>query len=168
MKKFLVFASCALLLVSAGCKKKTDEPTPTPAPTPQVTTTLSGSVDRPSWADPAKYDFTTSQTVLVKVDLTVNYPELVVGWELKEKDALGAFVGNECLGVGEIVDGLFFLYITPPANGNQEQTTYITLRYWSEYFTNLFEAVDAFEYKNDDTEMVKPSAPFVPTLVVAQ
>jgi len=152
VKNCSILVLCALLLLAVGCKKEQnapeqqqpsqEQPQPQPQPDPEPTETLAGNVARPSWTAPDVYDMTSSMTALIKVDLKAQYPKLAADYKLDANDVLGAFSGDTCLGVGTIVDGLFFIYIDATQGA-------VTLRYWSAQYKNLFEAKDAFPYANE-------------------
>ena len=154
MKKHLyVFALCALVLsLFAGCKKSDSDPE-----------TFAANVARPSWTAPAQYDYTSSMTAVIKVDLKAQYPDLAADWAFKENDLLAAFSGDKCLGVATLLEnGLLNLYIAGPAGDGK-----VSLRYWSAQYKNLFEAKDVFPFVNDGRQGT-PDNPFVPAFVVAK
>lgn len=158
--QFLTLATCALLLLAAGCKK--DEPTPTPE-------TFNSNVAVPTWAAPEDYDMTSSMTAVIKVDLAAQYPDIAKDFVLNDNDLLAAFSGETCLGVAVPDDGLFFLYIagltSNSASGQTGEAGLITLRYYSAHYKNLFEAKDAFPYVSDSRQG-NADTPFIPTFVV--
>ena len=92
----ILFVAAAMVL--SGCKKQNDEPEPQPEPQPQPTQNLNGNVSRPVWEAPSIYDYTSSMTVTLKVDLLAQYPEGAKDFELKNEDLVAAFVGETCLG----------------------------------------------------------------------
>ena len=162
-KKLMIIASCALLLLAAGCK--TDEPTP-PAPE-----TFNSDVAAPTWAAPEVNDMTSSMTAVVKVDLKAQYPDKAADFALSEDDRLAAFIADSCVGATSLKEDLFFLYIASPTSNSASDLTSnsaaVTLRYYSAHYKNIFEAKDVFPFKNDD-RLGTPDNPFVPTLVVAK
>ena len=125
--------------------------------------TLNGDVAQPTWAAPEKHDFSSSMTAVIKVSLLEQYPSMAADWQLNDSDRVAAFAGSDCLGVAAPQEGLFYLYIAAPLSeasplsNNQS----LTLRYWSAHFKNLFEAKDAFAFKNDDHlgTVAEPLAP---------
>ena len=151
MKRHLsALLSCLLLLAVTGCKdKKTTPPS------------LKGNEVRPTWTAPDEYDYSSSMTAVIRVDLAAQYPTQAADFTISEDDLLAAFAGNQCLGVTEPQDGLFYLFIAGP--DTEEQTTGITLRYWSAHYTNLFVAENAFPFVNDDQKGTI-AEPFVPVL----
>ena len=122
MKKSMLIATCALLLLAAGCNDKNKPET------------ITGNVAAPAWTAPEKYDMTSSMTAIIRVDLAVNYPDQVAKaqWQVAEGDVLAAFSGETCLGVAELVDGLYYLYITAPSEG-----TNVKLKYYSAALKNI-------------------------------
>ena len=149
---------CSLLLLAAGCKK--DEPTPTPE-------TFNSNVSAPTWAAPEDYDMTSSMTAVIKVDLAAQYPDIAKDFVLNDNDLLAAFSGETCLGVAVPDDGLFFLFVAQPMANSPVGSAIgnITLRYYSTYYKNLFEAKDAFPYVSDSNQG-SADTPFLPAFVV--
>ena len=156
MKKSFIFALCSLsmvmLLLFSGCKNKEQDPE-----------TFVSDKTRPVWTAPEKSDITSSMTAVVKVDLKAQYPSIAADFVLNENDLLGAFSGEQCLGVAQLQEGYFFIYINSPA----ESSSQVTLRYYSAFYKNLFEAKDAFPFKNDDI-LGTIADPYIPALVVVE
>ena len=140
---------CALLLLAAGCKKEEQN-------TPE---TFVSDKARPTWTVPEAPDMTSSMTAVIKVDLKAQYPDQAADFVLDANDLLAAFQGETCLGIADLQDGLFYLYI---AGVNDEP---ITLRYYSAHYKNQFEAKDAFPFVNDD-HLGTVAAPYIPAFVV--
>lgn len=164
MKKLLCIASCGLLLLLAGCKKEEPKPQPQPDPQPQEQS-LAGNVERPTWTTTDDYDYTSSMTAVISINLLDKYPEAAKDFVLNDNDLMAAFAGEECLGVAEQIDGLFYLYIAGPKE--QESSVSVSLRYYSAHYKNLFVAADAFTFVND-AEQGTVNAPYVPAFVVAE
>ena len=160
--QFLPLATCALLLLAAGCKPKEEPVNPEQQ-------NLSGNVARPEWVAPEDYDYTSSMTAVIRVDLKAQYPTPAAEWQLSDQDMLAAFIGDECLGVASPDDGYFYLYIASPTSNSDSGLTgeagLISLRYYSAHYKNLFVAKDAFPFVND-AQQGTYTAPFVPNLVV--
>ncbi len=163
MRKHLyIFVLCTLSLYTlVGCKNdKNKEPE-----------TFVSNVARPTWTISADYDFTSSMTAVVKVDLAAQYPDKAADFILDSNDLLAAFSGNTCLGIASPQDGLFFLYIVSPSSDTSSSLTdtpsSITLKYYSACYKNLFETIDTFEFKNDDI-IGSVSNPFVPSWIVSE
>ena len=133
MKKYFIFALCSLsmvlLVLFSGCKNKEQDPE-----------TFVSDKTRPVWTAPEKSDITSSMTAVVKVDLKAQYPSIAADFVLNENDLLGAFAEEQCLGVAQLQEGYFFIYINSPA----ESSSQVTLRYYSAFYKNLFVAKDAF------------------------
>jgi len=142
---------CALLLLAAGCKKEEPE-------------TFVSNVSRPTWTAPEVTDMTSSMTAVIKVDLAAQYPDVAADFVLDDNDLIAAFSGETCLGVAQPQDGLFFLYIAAPVTGNPSS---VTLRYYSAHYKNLFEAKDAFPFRNDD-HLGTVAEPLIPAFVVVK
>ena len=147
-KQFWAIAACALMLIVSGCKSdpQKDPTNPvapdTPVDPPAPTETLKGDIARPTWMAPSDYDYTSSMTAVLKVDLLAAYPELAKDFVLQDKDLLAAFIGDKCLGVASPTDGLFYMYIV----GSEGS---VTLQYWSAFYSNTFVAKNAFDFQND-------------------
>lgn len=156
MKKYFIFALCSLsmvlLVLFSGCKNKEQDPE-----------TFVSDKTRPVWTAPEKSDITSSMTAVVKVDLKAQYPSIAADFVLNENDLLGAFAEEQCLGVAQLQEGYFFIYINSPA----ENSSQVTLRYYSAFYKNLFEAKDAFPFKNDDI-LGTIADPYIPALVVVE
>ena len=143
--------NCKLLLLSilllsvAGCKKDVNEPQ-----------TIHGNQPRPSWVVTDESNLLSSMTAIIKVT-TLNgqaIDDTMVGAD----DLLAAFIGEECVGIAEYKDGLFYLYLSA-------EEGIVTLRYYSAYYTNLFEVKDAFVYRNN-ASIGTVSEPYCPQWVV--
>ena len=159
--KLMIFASCVLLLCATGCKKdknKKDDNTPI-----AQEETLVGKVSAPSWTASSDYDYNSSMTAIVKVNLAEQFPDKGADFELTDNDMLAAFIDGQCVGVSQPQDGLFFLFITEPVTtGSNRQ---VTLRYYSAHYKNLFKAADVFPFENDARQGTVKE-PFVPEMTV--
>lgn len=157
MRKSFIFALCSLSMVLSvlfsGCKKDKE----------QAPESFVSDMARPVWTAPEKSDMTSSMVAVVKVDLKAQYPSIAADFALNENDLLGAFAGEQCLGVATVQEGYFFLYINSPT----ESSSQVTLRYYSAFYKNLFEAKDAFPFKNDDI-LGNIANPYIPALVVVK
>ncbi len=155
--------NCNLLLLSilllsvAGCKKDVNEPQTVPVPVPATEEqTIHGNQPRPSWVVTDESNLLSSMTAIIKVT-TLNgqaIDDTMVGAD----DLLAAFIGENCVGIAEYKDGLFYLYLSA------EEGT-VTLRYYSAYYTNLFEVKDAFVYRNN-ASIGTVAEPYCPQWVV--
>ncbi len=154
--KLLTIVLCALLLLVAGCKKEESKDIQS----------LKGNAARPTWVAPSEYDYTSSMTAVIRVNLKEQYPTAAADFVVSDNDLLAAFVGEECVGVAEPLDGLFYLYMAGPKL-ESEIGLLVSLRYWSAQYTNLFEAANAFVFVNDGNQGTV-AAPFVPALVVKE
>ena len=152
--RLLIAVLTVLTVFAAGCKKEEPE-------------TFISNVSRPTWTAPEASDITSSMTAVVKVDLAAQYPETAKDFVLEDNDLLAAFSGETCLGVVQPQEGLFFLYIAGP-NDQSPMTNdqLVTLRYYSAHYKNLFEAKDAFPFRNDD-HLGTVAEPLIPQFVVA-
>lgn len=160
--QFLTLATCALLLLAAGCKPKEEPVNPDKQ-------SFSANVERPTWSAPEVTDMTSSMTAVIKVEKLND--QMVNDSIVNEADLLAAFSGETCLGTAPLQDGLFFLYIASPTSysdsGLTSNSEAVTLRYYSAHYKNLFEAKDAFYFHNDD-RLGTVAAPIVPSFVVVK
>ena len=108
------------LLFLASCGKEEGDSVAEPNP-------MFGNITDPAWSVSTDYDYTTSMTAVIGVDLA-------------------AFVGDECVGLVAPSGTLFFLFIVPPQHA--EDGNFITLRYYSSYYHNIFHSDDVFPFVN--------------------
>lgn len=143
MKRTIIAISLVLALVLAGCgKDETPATTNTVVPQRDIPT---GNINYPGWEVGEGYDYSSSMTAVVAIDLTCTYPDLTpADWQINSGDMLGAFAGNECVGVTDPTDDLFFLYISSPSETNAK----ITLHYYSAQLQNIFQADTVLYFEN--------------------
>lgn len=127
---------------------------------------LVGDVSKPAWTDPENYDYSSSMTAIVKVDMSGTYSAAqlkAVGYQMTNDDMLAAFCGNTCLGVGVWKDDYkaFWLYIAAPENGDQ-----VTLKYYSSVFKHIYTA-ESFPYQNGE-QKGSPSQPYTPSWTLSE
>lgn len=119
-----------------------------------------GTIADPAWVVDTNYDYSTSMTAVVGVDLQGGDSL----WAITAADRLAAFVGDECVGLAAPTGELFFLFIVPGSNPYQP----VALRYYSAYYRNVFRSEEAFPFVNGDQQGTA-SAPlhvtFKPTTV---
>lgn len=153
-KTFFCILACSMvvLVLMTACKKKQDPET------------FLSDKARPTWTTPDKQDMTSSMTAVIKIDLKTQYPVLASDFVLNDNDLIAAYSGETCLGTASPKDGLFFLYVGAPVGVTPSS---VTLKYYSAYYKNIFEAKDAFPFVTDGI-IGKISKPFVPTLVVVK
>ena len=151
--KLFTLITCALMLIAAGCKDKPKEPE-----------SIIGTTDRPAWTNPDDYDMSSSMTVIVQVDMSLTYTAeqlAAANYAQTADDLLAAFSGDQCLGVAEQVDGLFFLYITAPEEGSN-----VTIKHYSSVLKNIFTA-QPVAFRND-TQLGTVSEPYLPAWTVVK
>ena len=152
-KQLYIFVLCTFALCAFfGCKEKN-----------KPESFLSDKA-RPTWTAPSDYDYTSSMTAVVRVDLKAQYPEKAADFVLDDSDLVAAFSGETCLGVASPNEGFFYLYIGAPIGVTP---TSVTLRYYSAHYKNLFEAKDAFPYVSD-TQQGNADEPFIPAFLVVK
>jgi len=151
--KILALCSLAFALTMSGCKKDKEN----------ESETLMSNIAKPNWTAPAKYDYNSSMTAIVRISFDEQYPELAVDYQLNENDLLAAFIDGTCVGVAtpDTEKGLFFLYIT----GLDSDSGMVTLKYYSTHYKNLFAAKFAFEFQNN-AMLGTVAEPYVPGFVV--
>ncbi len=141
---------CALTLCTSGCKNG-NEPE-----------SLISSVEKPDWTAPADYEMTSSMTAVVKVNLSTTYTAeqlSAANYQVSEEDIMAAFCGDECLGLATPQEGIFFLYICKPAEGEN-----VKIRYYSYVLKNIFTS-EPFTYTND-AQLGTIAAPFMPQFAI--
>lgn len=127
---------------------------------------LVGDVSKPAWTDPENYDYSSSMTAIVKVDMSGTYSAAqlqTVGYQMTADDMLAAFSGNTCLGVGEWQEDqkAFWLYIAGPESSDR-----VTLKYYSSVFKHIY-AAEPIPYQNDG-EIGTPSQPYTPSWAISE
>ncbi len=123
----------SVLLFLASCGKEEGGNNVEPDP-------LFGNITDPAWSVSADYDYTTSMTAVISVDLQ-GRDSL---WTIDSADRVAAFVGDECVGLANPSGSLFFLFIVPPQHGGDD----IALRYYSSYYRNIFRSDTVFSFSN--------------------
>jgi len=127
----------AVLLLAAGCKNS--DPFVDPGDTPD-----------PHWVVTVENDMTASMTGVVRVSFAPN------------EGTLAAFMGEECCGVADYIDGLYHLYLSP-AN----ETTDVQLRFYSPDQKRIFDATSTFPFRND-IQLGTVANPQTPSWTVAK
>ena len=138
--KWYIIASCAVLLLAAGCKNSTSDPFADP-----------GDIENPHWVLTVDNDMTNSMTAIVHVSFA------------QQEGTLAAFTGNDCCGVAEYIDGLYFLYVSP-AN---EEGGEVQLRFYSPRLKRIFVATETIPFHSHDI-IGSVSHPHTPDWKVAQ
>ena len=129
-----------LLIALTGCENS--DPFVNPGDTPD-----------PHWVITVENDMTSSMTVIVKVSFA------------EQAGTLAAFIGNDCCAVTtsvDFVDGLYYLYISPSAQGEDVQ-----LKFYSPDLKRIFEAKETFPFVNDG-RLGSVSQPYTPEWTVAK
>lgn len=140
MKHSIYMAIMFGVALLAACSKDN-----TPVDTIPERNIPTGNIPTPQWNVAPGYDYSSSMTAVVEVDLMATYPDITpADWQVDTSDLLAAFAGETCLGVTSPSDDLFFLYITAPSQDGEE----ITLRYYSTRLRNVFLADDSFHFEN--------------------
>lgn len=144
----VIIAICCATVLLAGCKKHKSE-------------NFIGIAERPSWSITEDYDYSSSMTAIVKVDLRptvgTDYGDML---DNDTDGLLAAFCDGECIGVASSDNGLFYLYIIPPTEANA--TNRFHLRYYSEVLHNLFRSNEEYDFCSD-ARLGSVSAPLTPT-----
>lgn len=131
MKK-LIFCSLFLLAL-CSCRNEND-----PFVDP-------GNEENPNWVITVDNNMTASMTAILKVSFT------------DKAGSLAAFMGEDCCGIAEFKDGLYWLYITPAS----EEGGDVQLRFYSPDLKRTFKAKETFPFAND-TNRGTVAAPFTP------
>ena len=143
MKKSIIILIALMGLIVTGCQKENVTVSDTPN-NPGIPT---NNLTAPRWVVDTDYDYSSSMTAVVEVDLSLTYPRIGDSWHIDSADMVGAFCGNQCVGVARPSGILFFVYITSPTPGNNEP---VTLRYYSSVLKNIFYGDVAFPFNNGD------------------
>ena len=103
----------------------------------------------PMWRMTNDYDYSSSMTAIVSVDVSSENETTTNQWHTTTNDLMAAFADSVCVGVAECTDGLFYLYITKPKTDNIPN---ISLYYYSAMLNATFCAPDVFPYANDSRQ----------------
>ena len=95
-------------------------------------------------------DMTASMTAIVKVAFA------------QSEGTLAAFMGNDCCGIAQYIEGLYWLYLSPATNAQDVQ-----LKFYSPNLKRIFVAKETFPFVNDGQQGTV-SKPFTPEWDVAQ
>lgn len=145
MKKSIIILIALMGLIVTGCQKENISAPITPDK-PDIPT---GILSAPNWNVRPNYDYSSSMTAVVEVDLSLTYPQIGNNWHVDTADMVGAFCGNQCVGVARPSGILFFVYITSP---NPSLNSHVTLRYYSAVLKNIFYGDVAFPFCNGDRQ----------------
>ena len=137
VRNYSLIVLCAVLF--ASCEQKDPYVNP-------------GNVDDPQWKITVDTtDMTASMTAIVKVSFT------------GKQGTLAAFMGDDCGGIADYIDGLYYLYISPSANSNAN----VQLQFYSPDLKRVFVSKQTFPFVNDGNQG-SVSAPFTPEWDVAK
>ncbi len=137
VRNYSLIVLCAVLF--ASCEQKDPYVNP-------------GNVEDPQWKITVDTtDMTASMTAIVKVSFT------------GKQGTLAAFMGDDCGGIADYIDGLYYLYISPSANSNAN----VQLRFYSPDLKRVFVSKQTFPFVNDGNQG-SVSAPFTPEWEVAK
>ena len=166
--RILLSVFCTLLLFAAGCKKNhKEEPEQ-----PKQELSLLGNEARPQWKNEvSNNDLILNMTMLVKIDFS-NYAEQLEGidFAVTDNDLLAAFAGEKCVGEAELIDGLFYLYISNPAEDSEsdiDSSGQINLKFYSAVLKNIFMSVETYNYQND-AHFGTASEPITPQFILVK
>ena len=110
-----------------------------------------GTTENPNWVVTVENNMTASMTAIVKVKFT------------EKEGILAAFMGNECCGIAQISEGLYWLYITPATEAGGK----VQLRFYSPDLKRIFDAKEQFDYIND-SNLGTVAEPYTPEWTVAK
>ena len=140
VRNYSLIVLCAVLF--ASCEQKDPYVNP-------------GNVEDPQWKITVDTtDMTASMTAIVKVSFT------------GKQGTLAAFMGDDCGGIADYIDGLYYLYISPSANGGSVLAN-VQLRFYSPDLKRVFVSKQTFPFVNDGNQG-SVSAPFTPEWEVAK
>ena len=141
IRRSFIIAVLFLLCLTA-CEKKDPYVNPGDTPDPQWKITVDTT------------DMTASMTAIVKVSFT------------GKQGTLAAFMGDDCGGIADYIDGLYYLYISPSANGGSVLAN-VQLRFYSPDLKRVFVSKQTFPFVNDGNQG-SVSDPFTPEWEVAK
>ena len=119
MKRIIITLFALVGLVFAGCHKESI----TSIDTNGTLGTPNGSVDAPLWSVDTNYDYSSSMTAVVEVELSLTYSQAANNWHVDSSDMVGAFCGDKC------VKNIFYSDVSFPfVNGGQQGTVNQPLR----------------------------------------
>ena len=140
VRNYSLIVLCAVLF--ASCEQKDPYVNP-------------GNVEDPQWKITVDTnDMTASMTAIVKVSFT------------GKQGTLAAFMGDDCGGIADYIDGLYYLYISPSANGGSVLAN-VQLQFYSPDLKRVFVSKQTFPFVNDGNQG-SVSAPFTPEWEVAK
>ncbi len=140
VRNYSLIVLCAVLF--ASCEQKDPYVNP-------------GNVEDPQWKITVDTtDMTASMTAIVKVSFT------------GKQGTLAAFMGDDCGGIADYIDGLYYLYISPSANGGSVLVN-VRLRFYSPDLKRVFVSKQTFPFVNDGNQG-SVSDPFTPEWEVAK
>ena len=143
MKKSIIILIALMGLIVTGCQKEN-----VTAPiTPDNPDIPAGNLSAPYWLVSPNYDYSSSMTAVVEVDLSLTYPQIDNNWHVDTADMVGAFCDDKCVGVAKPTGSLFFVYITSP---NPSLNSHVSLRYYSAVLKNIFYGDVEFPFNNGD------------------
>ena len=136
VRNYSLIVLCAVLF--ASCEQKDPYVNP-------------GNVEDPQWKITVDTtDMTASMTAIVKVAFA------------QSEGTLAAFMGNDCCGIAQYIEGLYWLYLSPATNAQDVQ-----LKFYSPNLKRIFVAKETFPFVNDGLQGTV-SNPFTPEWDVAQ
>ena len=141
---FVALSVCMLCAVCSltGCQNQEQPVNPYITP---------GTTENPNWVITVENDMSASMTSIAKVSFT------------EKQGTLAAFMGNDCCGVAEYIDGLYWLYITPATEAGGE----VQLKFYSPDLKRIFVAKETFTFRND-AQLGSVSEPYTPEWKVAE
>ena len=110
-----------MMLLAAGCDKE-EYPT----------------YDKPGWVVAFNGDYNASMTAVVCLPGNL-------APDAAPDDELAAFIGDECRGVGQQVDGLWYVML----KGTPDEQGTVSIRYYSAANRYLYRTAEGFEFEAD-------------------
>ena len=139
VRNFSKIVLCSMLLLAAGCKDNYDP------------FNDQGNTEDPQWVITADNNLPSSLTAVVRVSFA------------QQKGTLAAFMGEECCGIADYIDGLYWLYVSPAGDTN----TNIQLRFYSPELKRIFVATETIPFR-DNAIIGDVEDPFTPSWTVKQ
>ena len=139
VRNFSKIVLCSMLLLAAGCKDNYDP------------FKDQGNTEDPQWVITVDNNLPSSLTAVVRVSFA------------QSEGTLAAFMGDECCGIADYIDGLYWLYVSPAGDTN----TNIQLRFYSPKLKRIFVATETIPFR-DNAIIGDVEDPYTPSWTVKQ
>ena len=139
VRNFSKIVLCCMLLLAAGCKDNYDP------------FKDQGNTEDPQWVITVDNSLPSSLTAIVRVSFA------------QSEGTLAAFIGDECCGIAEYINGLYWLYVSPARDTDAN----IRLRFYSPELKRIFVATETIPYR-DNAILGDTDEPYTPSWQLMQ